>query len=216
VVDDQELTADVTGFVLKVDTDGFRLGVIIGDPKGFEADLAGRVTNVESRISAIERSTGIEIDRPYTERGVVNLQNTSTAAVPPNAWTLLRFTADRDSSQGPDGINWIRHSAALGDALFHVDVPGRYAYSVRLTFPAVTSGAIGSRYAQLQSSTRGPLDYQATPASNAAYTTVRLNGTTRFSEGETFWIQTYSSAAFNQSLVVGDTYQLITLEYLGR
>lgn len=218
VVDDQELAADVTGFIFKVNSDGFKVGVVIGDPQAITptAALAGRVSNVESRISAIERNSGVEIDRPYTERGVVNLQNTSTAAVPPNAWTLLRFTEDRDSSVGPDGINWIRHDTNVGQYLFHVDVPGRYAYNVRLAFPAVTSGAVGSRYLQLQSSTRGPIDYKVLPASATTFTTLQLNGSTRFAEGETFWVQVFSSAAFNQTIATGDQYQLLTLEYLGR
>ncbi|TCC19966.1 siphovirus ReqiPepy6 Gp37-like family protein [Kribbella sindirgiensis] len=58
VVEGQELVADVTGFVFKVDKDGFRLGAVIGDPAGFSAEAAvsNRVANTEKRVSSLERN----------------------------------------------------------------------------------------------------------------------------------------------------------------
>ncbi|WJN62564.1 Hub-like baseplate [Streptomyces phage phiScoe1] len=61
IVDDQELTSVVTGYVIKADPDGFRLGALLGDATGFDAEAAlnKRVTNTETRLSNLERnSTG--------------------------------------------------------------------------------------------------------------------------------------------------------------
>ncbi|MFI2673995.1 siphovirus ReqiPepy6 Gp37-like family protein [Streptomyces albidoflavus] len=53
----QELVSVVTGMKLKADSDGFRLGVLLGDPTGFRTDAAGaRVSAVESRVSSLERT----------------------------------------------------------------------------------------------------------------------------------------------------------------
>ncbi|WP_432006301.1 siphovirus ReqiPepy6 Gp37-like family protein [Streptomyces parvus] len=59
VVENQELKSNATGMVLKADADGFRVGVLLGDPTGFNADAAmsKRVTNTEARVSQLERMT---------------------------------------------------------------------------------------------------------------------------------------------------------------
>ncbi|GIF02233.1 siphovirus ReqiPepy6 Gp37-like family protein [Paractinoplanes rishiriensis] len=58
VVEDQELSSTVTGYTLKADRDGFRLGALIGDTTGFDPQtaLAKRVTSVETRVSQLERN----------------------------------------------------------------------------------------------------------------------------------------------------------------
>ncbi|MEU8133232.1 siphovirus ReqiPepy6 Gp37-like family protein [Streptodolium elevatio] len=58
VVDDQELASTVTGMVLKADSDGFRVGALLGDATGFDASSAmnRRVTSTETRISQLERA----------------------------------------------------------------------------------------------------------------------------------------------------------------
>ncbi|MDH6462052.1 hypothetical protein M2302_002227 [Micromonospora sp. A200] len=66
VVEGQEVKATVTGYVMKVDQEGFRLGVVLGDPTGFNADaaLSKRVKGAEARISALEsaaKTTGTQI-----------------------------------------------------------------------------------------------------------------------------------------------------------
>ncbi|MDG4783245.1 hypothetical protein O7614_26650 [Micromonospora sp. WMMD961] len=64
VVEQQELSTTVTGYILKVDKDGFRLGAVLGDPSGFNPDaaLAKRVQNTESRVSALERNAEANTD----------------------------------------------------------------------------------------------------------------------------------------------------------
>ncbi|MER6231735.1 siphovirus ReqiPepy6 Gp37-like family protein [Streptomyces sp. NPDC001616] len=59
VVEGQELTSNATGMVMKIDADGFRVGVLLGDPTGFNsgAAMAKRVTNTEARVSQLERMT---------------------------------------------------------------------------------------------------------------------------------------------------------------
>ncbi|MEU0344245.1 siphovirus ReqiPepy6 Gp37-like family protein [Streptomyces bobili] len=59
VVEQQELTSNATGMVMKIGADGFQVGVLLGDPTGFNADaaMAKRVTSTESRVSQLERMT---------------------------------------------------------------------------------------------------------------------------------------------------------------
>lgn len=59
VVEGQELTSNATGMVMKIDSDGFRVGVLLGDPTGFNsgAAMSKRVTNTETRVSQLERMT---------------------------------------------------------------------------------------------------------------------------------------------------------------
>jgi hypothetical protein len=59
VVNDQELTSTVTGMILKATSDGFLLGVELGDATGFnaEAAYAQRVQNTENRVSQLERNS---------------------------------------------------------------------------------------------------------------------------------------------------------------
>nr|WP_229789259.1 siphovirus ReqiPepy6 Gp37-like family protein [Pilimelia terevasa] len=58
VVEDQELTAVVTGYRLKIDSEGLRIGALLGDPHGFSlaAALHKRVRALEARLSALERT----------------------------------------------------------------------------------------------------------------------------------------------------------------
>ncbi|MGW0861301.1 siphovirus ReqiPepy6 Gp37-like family protein [Streptomyces sp. NPDC002611] len=59
IVDDQELVSVVTGVVIKASSDGFRVGALMGDATGFDANAAlnKRVTNTETRLSALEANT---------------------------------------------------------------------------------------------------------------------------------------------------------------
>ena len=59
VVEDQELSATVSGYLLKANADGFRLGALVGDPTGFDryAATVKRLTSAETRISKLERTT---------------------------------------------------------------------------------------------------------------------------------------------------------------
>ncbi|QDP44223.1 minor tail protein [Streptomyces phage Celia] len=62
IVNDQQLTATVTGMILRADENGFQIGAVLGDPTGFnpEAATSARVQNTENRVSELERngSTG--------------------------------------------------------------------------------------------------------------------------------------------------------------
>ncbi|MGW1258450.1 siphovirus ReqiPepy6 Gp37-like family protein [Streptomyces sp. NPDC002513] len=54
----QELTAPVTGMVIKVNDGGFQAGALLGDPSGFDplAASAQHAQSTERRVSALERS----------------------------------------------------------------------------------------------------------------------------------------------------------------
>jgi len=59
VVAGQELAATVTGYAVKTDADGFRLGALIGDPTALNpgAATARAAATVETRVAALERTT---------------------------------------------------------------------------------------------------------------------------------------------------------------
>ncbi|WJN62718.1 Hub-like baseplate protein [Streptomyces phage phiScoe15] len=59
VVNDQELSSTVTGMVLKANEGGFKIGVLLGDATGFDANAAyaQRVQNTENRVSQLERNS---------------------------------------------------------------------------------------------------------------------------------------------------------------
>ncbi|GAB3830230.1 siphovirus ReqiPepy6 Gp37-like family protein [Kribbella italica] len=215
-VDGQELKVDVTGYVLKADATGFRVGVTIGDPTQFGDGMASRVSSVESRISAIERNTGVETTRPYTEWVVPNLKASASSAIPPNAWQVLRWTVKRDSSADPAGTDLIPHNFSVGGGEFTTRVPGRYLVSARVTFPSVPSGTVGYRYIALHSSTRGMFAYQSLPGNSTSFTALSVSDAIRLASNETVWVQVFQSAGGLLTLVPGDAYARITIEHLGR
>ncbi|WJN63035.1 Hub-like baseplate protein [Streptomyces phage phiScoe3] len=59
VVNNQELSSTVTGMVMQATSDGFKIGVLLGDATGFnvEAAYAQRVQNTENRVSQLERNS---------------------------------------------------------------------------------------------------------------------------------------------------------------
>lgn len=59
VIGDTERTSLVTGLVLKVDANGFRFGAVLGKATDFDesASTAGRLTDVEKRLSYLETAS---------------------------------------------------------------------------------------------------------------------------------------------------------------
>ncbi|WP_432482599.1 siphovirus ReqiPepy6 Gp37-like family protein [Kineococcus esterisolvens] len=59
VVEGRELQALVSGYAIKADREGFRLGAVLGDTSAFDDQTAlqKRVGRVENRVSALERNT---------------------------------------------------------------------------------------------------------------------------------------------------------------
>lgn len=62
VVEDQELTSVVSGYVLKANADGVRLGATVGDPTGFNRarGTVQRITTVESRVRKLETTVAAQ------------------------------------------------------------------------------------------------------------------------------------------------------------
>ncbi|MER7109684.1 siphovirus ReqiPepy6 Gp37-like family protein [Streptomyces sp. NPDC000229] len=58
IVGNTEMAAVVTGMVLKVDSDGYRLGATLGDPTPLSSDAAAAAAqkDLESRVSSLERT----------------------------------------------------------------------------------------------------------------------------------------------------------------
>lgn len=55
VVQGVEMQADITGYVLKYDSSGFRMGVTLGDTSALERGHARKVQSLDSRVSNLER-----------------------------------------------------------------------------------------------------------------------------------------------------------------
>lgn len=55
VVQGEEMAADITGYVLKYDSNGFRMGVILGDPTALNRHPVTMVKALDSRVSNLER-----------------------------------------------------------------------------------------------------------------------------------------------------------------
>ncbi|MEU7905894.1 siphovirus ReqiPepy6 Gp37-like family protein [Actinoplanes sp. NPDC049118] len=99
VVEGQELATTVSGFVLKANSDGFRVGAVLGDATGFDpqAALSKRVSTVETRVSSLERSStttpaiisvrnrGLGLAQPGWNTFIVTLPG---AAFPTSAYTV--------------------------------------------------------------------------------------------------------------------------------
>jgi hypothetical protein len=62
IVTGTESTAIVTGYVLRVDNEGLRLGAVLGDVADFDPDaaLGKRVEDTQRRVSSLERSAATE------------------------------------------------------------------------------------------------------------------------------------------------------------
>ena len=60
VVEGQELVSTVTGYTVRANVDGFRIGAVVGEASGFAADaaLTRRVQDTERRVSQLERNSG--------------------------------------------------------------------------------------------------------------------------------------------------------------
>ncbi|MFY1620035.1 siphovirus ReqiPepy6 Gp37-like family protein [Micromonospora sp. WMMD736] len=57
VVQGVEMQAVITGYVLKYDSAGFRMGVTLGDPAAIDRAPAAKVQALDSRVSSLERSS---------------------------------------------------------------------------------------------------------------------------------------------------------------
>lgn len=65
VVEDRELQSTVTGIILSINSDGFKIGAQIGDISQFDKDAsyAKRVTTLEDRVAQIEQNVEVGIQK---------------------------------------------------------------------------------------------------------------------------------------------------------
>lgn len=103
IVGNAEMAAVVTGMVLKVDSDGYRLGAILGDPAPLDAAAAEAkaAKDLESRVSSLERTA------EATPAGHRKLEaGTLTQASAPDDWpegaTLMYLNSVQSSEGGWD------------------------------------------------------------------------------------------------------------------
>lgn len=104
-VDGVELSSFVSGYVLKADADGVRLGVVLGDPNDFAQDggMVRQLTQVTRQVDAIQRTVETKLE-VVDDTGWIDLPNT----VAPgnlkyrrrNGYVTVRFIATAQTASG--------------------------------------------------------------------------------------------------------------------
>ncbi|WP_405056960.1 siphovirus ReqiPepy6 Gp37-like family protein [Kribbella sp. NBC_01505] len=217
VVENQELVADVTGFVLKANKEGFKVGVVIGDPQGFStaAALNARVGNTENRISSIERNMEKPQKAPYTYRSGVQLAASNTNLIPTaNSWQPVRFTTDRGHSTDASGQTLIPHTSGVGDGRFYLNRPGRY--QVAVSFPFNLGNTTGKRWMRVSSSIKGELLFDSVNP-GSSHSALHVTGSLVSEPGESIWVDLLqtSGAALGPAGTTQALNGSISIDYLG-
>ncbi|WP_411120609.1 siphovirus ReqiPepy6 Gp37-like family protein [Streptomyces sp. x-19] len=99
----QELTAPVTGMIIKAGSDGFQLGTLLGDPGGFDpnAAAADRAQSTEARVSSLERTA--EATPPGARNvSAADYTQTSLPSTYPSGTSRLVLSADQGTAGGWD------------------------------------------------------------------------------------------------------------------
>ncbi|WP_327175477.1 siphovirus ReqiPepy6 Gp37-like family protein [Streptomyces sp. NBC_01335] len=96
LVGNAEMTAVVTGMVLKVDSDGYRLGATLGDPTPLNPALADAkaAKDLESRVSALERTGEATPAGPREIPAGLLVQASKTDDYPEGASVIYLTAAD--------------------------------------------------------------------------------------------------------------------------
>ncbi|WP_412076906.1 siphovirus ReqiPepy6 Gp37-like family protein [Streptomyces xanthophaeus] len=99
-----EMAAIVTGMVLKVDSDGYRLGAVLGDPTPLSPDAAAASTrkNLESRVSSLERTAEATPPGPRVIQPTGITQATQPTGYPQGEATQFYLTASAATAGGWD------------------------------------------------------------------------------------------------------------------
>ncbi|MFI1655614.1 hypothetical protein ACH4ZU_12005 [Streptomyces sp. NPDC020472] len=103
IVGNAEMAAVVTGMVLKVDSDGYRLGAILGDPTPLDAGAAQAkaAKELESRVSYLERTAEATPAGPRELPSTTVTQASPTDAYPEGA-SISYLTASDATAGGWD------------------------------------------------------------------------------------------------------------------
>lgn len=124
IVGSSEMAAVVTGIVLKVDSDGYRLGATLGDPTPLNPAVADAkaVKELESRVSSLERTAEATPAGPRVLPAGTITQASPTDAYPEGA-TVIYLTSTQATDGGWDfggkyGFVTTRRQAN-GDAFQH-------------------------------------------------------------------------------------------------
>ncbi|MFI6275934.1 siphovirus ReqiPepy6 Gp37-like family protein [Streptomyces sp. NPDC050988] len=109
IVGGSEMAAVVTGMVLKVDSDGYRLGATLGDPTPLSAEAAAASAqkDLESRVSSLERTAEATPSgaRVIVPTGIT--QATPPTSYPENETTEFYLSATAATAGGWDfGGKW--------------------------------------------------------------------------------------------------------------
>ncbi|MEU7570336.1 siphovirus ReqiPepy6 Gp37-like family protein [Micromonospora sp. NPDC049240] len=112
VVEGQELVAVVAGCVIKLNADGLKVGVAIGDPSGFDASpsLSTRVQGVESRVSLLERNAEVAAPPPLPDPLVVSATG---GTVTSTSWTNLPGIGSVGLTLARDAVVTVEYGAWL-------------------------------------------------------------------------------------------------------
>jgi hypothetical protein len=110
VVEDREHASTVTGYTLRVNSDGLRMGAVLGDAEKLteRGAMVRKVSAVESRVAVLERSEGAHThDLPAGAEYVTNVGNVSTSKLPRSfpEGISQAFGTDADG-WGALGVSW--------------------------------------------------------------------------------------------------------------
>lgn len=113
VVQGVEMQADVTGYVLKYDSNGFRMGVILGDPSAIDRTPATVVQTLDSRVSSLERNSvtpaAVQAAAAVDSGPAILLPADFTNSTPPNAYPPGESMLYLDNLDGASG-GWGPHA----------------------------------------------------------------------------------------------------------
>jgi Siphovirus ReqiPepy6 Gp37-like protein len=131
VVAEQELASTVTGMVMKVDSDGFKVGALIGDATGFDREAAfnRRVQDTERRVGDLERNAEVtdytqQIDALTTDVGSAKVKLRTARAQAAMAGGDKRvYSARQVSWTGSIRASVGETSAEATSGYFLIDMP---------------------------------------------------------------------------------------------
>ncbi|GGU41422.1 hypothetical protein GCM10010211_00490 [Streptomyces albospinus] len=99
----QELTAPVTGLVIKASEDGFHVGTLLGDPSSFDPNAAAtaQAATTQSRVSALERTAEASPPGPREVWPEIFTQASAPTAYPDGA-SVMFLSAEQATAGGWD------------------------------------------------------------------------------------------------------------------
>ena len=217
VVESQELTSVATAMLLRADSEGFKLGVILGDPAGFDPSIAisKRVQDTETRISELERNAeagdyalvGHNHDSRYFTEGEADTRFAPVAHTHATQ-ALIAFRVRATVNQPISTTTWTKVTFGLAEynvgeqfasSQFVAPVTGVYSFATTVAF---AGHAAGVRYARFAINGEGqPGRVSDIPGAGVPYE-INLATDLLLAGGDVVTVQAYQSTGVSLALNV--------------